>query len=91
MRISGLTGSIGAIHANRLSTTLHTELHPPTSSSRPHVGLSAVQRAATLYLIAFPCQGCFLAFVSWAGWIDVSLGWAGWVTFGLVVSVPSLG
>jgi len=85
MRRSGLTGSIGAIHANRLSTTLHTNLHPPTSSSRTHLGLSALQRAATLFLIAFPCQGCFIAFVSWARWIDISLGWAGWLTFALTV------
>ncbi|WWD21552.1 hypothetical protein CI109_106038 [Kwoniella shandongensis] len=94
--MTGLTGSIGAIHANRLSTSLHTLLHPthprsgsttPTttrsssSTSAIHPGLSPFQSSATLYLIAFPCQAAFLLFVDWAGWIDISLGWAGWLTF----------
>lgn len=84
---SGLTGSIGAIHANRLSTSLHTNLHPQSKHPRPNRGLQPFQRAITLYLIAFPCEALFLGFVHWAGWIDLSLGWAGWVCFALIVSI----
>lgn len=83
---SGLTGSIGAIHANRLSTSLHTNLHPASLHPRPNPGLRPLQRAITLYLIAFPCEALFLGFVSWAGWIDLSLGWAGWACFAVTVS-----
>ncbi|WWC59537.1 uncharacterized protein I303_102093 [Kwoniella dejecticola CBS 10117] len=99
--MTGLTGSIGAIHANRLSTSLHTLLHPKphpeyslsaatsiSTSSKPlHEGLSPLQSAITLYLIAFPCQAAFLLFVSWAGWIDLNLGWVGWCCFALTTAV----
>ncbi|WRT64715.1 uncharacterized protein IL334_001649 [Kwoniella shivajii] len=104
--MTGLTGSIGAIHANRLSTSLHTLLHP---HSHPHPrqqqteinttsprnfgkstdqeGMTPFQSAMTLYLIAFPCQAAFLVFVSWAGWIDLSLSWAGWVCYALTTGI----
>lgn len=93
--MTGLTGSIGAIHANRLSTSLHTVLHPSRSSasassgpklSHPQ-GMTPLQSIATLYAVAFPCQGLFLAFVHWAGWIDLDLAWAGWLAFASTVSV----
>ena len=80
--MTGLTGSIGAIHANRLSTSLHTGLHP-SMHTRP--GLNPAQSMVTLFLLGVPCQAAFVAFVTWAGWIDLYLGWAGWVTFVLVV------
>ncbi|WVW78359.1 hypothetical protein I302_100313 [Kwoniella bestiolae CBS 10118] len=99
--MTGLTGSIGAIHANRLSTSLHTLLHPKphselsstssSSSSSQHKlnnhGLTPFQSAMTLYLIAFPCQAAFLGFVSWAGWIDVHLGLAGWACYALTTGI----
>lgn len=74
--MTGLTGSIGAIHANRLSTSLHRGLHTKYST-----GLSPIQSMAVLFALAFPCQGAFLLFVNATGWIDVSLAWAGWVTY----------
>ena len=89
--VEGLTGSIGAIHANRLSTTLHTKLHirsptePRPALSRPDQ-LSPKHNMLALYLLSFPCQGCFLLFVQWADWIDLSLGWAGWLCFATTVS-----
>lgn len=89
--MTGLTGSIGAIHANRLSTSLHTNTHPASHHPRPNKGLKPFQRAITLYLIAFPCEALFLGFVNWAGWIDLSLGLAGWITFGITVSYTSIG
>ena len=92
-----MTGSIGAIHANRLSTSLHSNLNAPTptgsvSSSQSHIqmALSAFQGMLTLFILAFPLQACFLAFVHWAGWIDLSLGLAGWVAYGLTVSRASI-
>ncbi|WVQ83299.1 hypothetical protein IAT38_005438 [Cryptococcus sp. DSM 104549] len=92
--MTGLTGSIGAIHANRLSTQLHTLLHPTHPHPRPiehhvtpHQGLSSLQSIITLYLIAFPCQGAFLLFVHWAGWIDSDLGWAGWLAFAVTTLI----
>ncbi|WWD07605.1 hypothetical protein V865_005706 [Kwoniella europaea PYCC6329] len=93
--MTGLTGSIGAIHANRLSTSLHTLLHPKphsetlssSSSSINHHGLTPFQSAMTLYLIAFPCQAAFLGFVSWAGWIDINLGLAGWACYALTTGI----
>nr|ODN89503.1 solute carrier family 41 [Cryptococcus depauperatus CBS 7841] len=87
--MTGLTGSIGAIHANRLSTQLHTLLHPHpqlrtiTHSFSPHLCLTPLQSSLTLFVISFLCQGAFLLFVNWAGWIDLSLGWTGWVAFAL--------
>lgn len=89
--MTGLTGAIGGIHANRLSTQLHTALQSPHPidggpSGGLGLGLSSLQSALTLFLLAFPCQGCFVVFVSWAGWIDLSLGWTGWVSFALTVS-----
>ncbi|KAK1921609.1 solute carrier family 41 member 1 [Papiliotrema laurentii] len=77
--MTGLTGAIGGIHANRLSTRLHAALQSP-HQSRP-TGLSSLHSAITLYIMAFPCQACFMVFVKWAGWIDLSLGWAGWLCF----------
>jgi len=88
--MTGLTGSIGAIHANRLSTSLHTGLHPSSLHPRQNRGLPPLYRALTLYLIAFPCEALFLGFVHWAGWIDLSLGWAGWMAFALTVSTDLL-
>lgn len=32
-------------------------------------------------------MGCFYAFVSWVGWIDVSLGIWGWIGYAITVSV----
>jgi hypothetical protein len=91
---SGLTGSIGAIHANRLSTLLPTNLHPaslhPKPSSSPPHGFSPIQAPTTLYVLAFPCQAAFLLFVRWTGWIDLSLGWAGWLTFAVTVSLAGM-
>ena len=83
--MTGLTGAIGGIHANRLSTRLHAALQSP-HQSRP-TGLSSLHSAITLYIMAFPCQACFMVFVKWAGWIDLSLGWAGWLCFASTVSV----
>lgn len=74
--MTGLTGSIGAIHANRLSTTLHANL-----SNSKHHGLSPKQSMGVLFLLSFPVQGCFLAFVNAAGWTDVNLAWAGWLSY----------
>lgn len=87
--VSGLTGSIGAIHANRLSTTLHTGLHPASLHPQPQRsrGLSPNENAWAMYAIAFPCQAAFLGFASWWGWIDFSLGWAGWLCFAVTVSL----
>ncbi|TYJ56006.1 hypothetical protein B9479_003248 [Cryptococcus floricola] len=92
--MTGLTGSIGAIHANRLSTQLHTLLHPTHPHPRPlaheiapHPGLSPLQSAITLCAIGFPCQAAFLLIVRWAGWIDMSLGWIGWVVFALTILI----
>ncbi|WVQ98114.1 hypothetical protein IAU59_005236 [Kwoniella sp. CBS 9459] len=103
--MTGLTGSMGAIHANRLSTSLHTLLHPrpdafPPSLSSSHSpmssagsgsghghGLSPFHGGLTLFIIGFPCQAAFLLFVSWAGWIDLSLGWTGWVCFALTAGL----
>lgn len=79
----GLTGSIGAIHANRLSTFLHTIHHQ--KSTKPK-GLTGPQSMLTLWLLSFPTMGCFYAFVYWVGWIDVSLGLWGWVGFAITVS-----
>ncbi|WVQ75925.1 hypothetical protein IAR50_005560 [Cryptococcus sp. DSM 104548] len=91
--MTGLTGSIGAIHANRLSTQLHTLLHPThphpqlSTDSSPHAGLSPLQSAMTLCAIGFPCQAAFLLIVRWAGWIDMSLGWIGWIVFALTILI----
>ncbi|WWC86829.1 uncharacterized protein L201_001708 [Kwoniella dendrophila CBS 6074] len=95
--MTGLTGSIGAIHANRLSTSLHTLLHPKQtltsntsepSRSAQNQGLTPLQSGLTLYLIAFPCQAAFLFFVNWAGWItDLNLGWAGWACYALTTAI----
>ncbi|KIS01900.1 solute carrier family 41 [Cryptococcus deuterogattii 2001/935-1] len=92
--MTGLTGSIGAIHANRLSTQLHTLLHPTHPRPRSvanlsslhggHSGLTPFQRGITLFLIAYPCQGAFLFFVTWVGWVDTSLGWTVWVAFSAI-------
>ncbi|WVO18882.1 uncharacterized protein IAS62_000154 [Cryptococcus decagattii] len=92
--MTGLTGSIGAIHANRLSTQLHALLHPTHPHPRPvanlsslhrgHSGLTPFQRGITLFLIAYPCQGAFLFFVTWVGWVDTSLGWTVWVAFSAI-------
>ncbi|WVR04681.1 hypothetical protein IAU60_001692 [Kwoniella sp. DSM 27419] len=91
--MTGLTGSMGAIHANRLSTSLHTLLHPrqdglpPSAPSSGHAGLSPLHGSLTLFAIGFPCQAAFLWFVSWAGWIDLSLGWTGWACFALTAAM----
>ncbi|ORY30356.1 hypothetical protein BCR39DRAFT_529359 [Naematelia encephala] len=85
--MTGLTGSIGAIHANRLSTSLHTTLKSSPSTMIPNLpprGLSPLQSGSTLTFLAFPCQAAFLLFVSWAQWIDLSLGWAGWLAFAII-------
>lgn len=102
----GLTGSIGAIHANRLSTHLHTSLsskrhsHPHTQSHHsvsgsgsgsgsghtPSKGLTSAQGMITLFVLSYPVMGCFYAFVSSVGWIDVSLGIWGWLGFSVTVS-----
>lgn len=83
----GLTGSIGGIHANRLSTRLHMGLHPASLDPNPAPGgLSPLSAASTLFALAFPCQLAFLIFVNWAGWIDLDLGWAGWLAFASTVS-----
>lgn len=74
--MTGLTGSIGAIHANRLSTTLHANL-----SNNKHHGLTPKQSMLVLFLLSFPIQGCFLAFVRAAGWTDIELAWAGWLSY----------
>lgn len=81
--MTGLTGSLGAIHANRLSTTLHTALHPESRSSRERKahGLTPGQSIIVLFVLAFPCQGAFLLFVHFSGWSDVDLGWVGWVAY----------
>ena len=84
--MTGLTGAIGGIHANRMSTMLHTALQSP-HQAKNGPGLSANQGMIALGLLAYACQVCFLVFVSWAGWIDLSLGWAGWACFTLTVSV----
>ncbi|OCF32550.1 solute carrier family 41 [Kwoniella heveanensis BCC8398] len=100
--MTGLTGSMGAIHANRLSTSLHTLLHPrpdplsalPQSGSslgglgsgHGH-GLSPFHGGLTLFVIGFPCQAAFLLFVSWAGWTDLSLGWTGWACFAVTAAL----
>jgi len=84
--MTGLTGAIGGIHANRLSTTLHTALQSPHQRGAKQQ-LSPLHGALILGLLAFPCQGCFVFFVSWAGWIDLSLGWVGWVCFAMTVSI----
>lgn len=92
----GLTGSIGAIHANRLSTFLHTSLsstkqhrHSSLAHHAPPKGLTGPQSMITLWLLSFPTMGCFYAFVSWVGWIDVSLGIWGWIGYAITVSVSS--
>ncbi|OXC70517.1 hypothetical protein AYX13_00992 [Cryptococcus neoformans] len=95
--MTGLTGSIGAIHANRLSTQLHTLLHPTHPHPRPvanlsslhrgHPGLSPLQRGIALFLVAFPCQGAFLLFVTRVGWVDMSLGWTVWVAFSSITLI----
>ena len=82
---AGLTGAIGAIHANRLSTSLHTHLHPHHA---PAAALSPAQSAAALFTLGFPCLAVFLGFISWAEWIDLSLGWTGWAAFAITVSLP---
>lgn len=94
---AGLTGSIGAIHANRLSTFLHTSLSNPKQNHShslahhaPSKGLTAPQSMITLWLLSFPTMGCFYAFVLWVGWIDVSLGIWGWIGYAITVSVPFL-
>lgn len=74
--MTGLTGSIGAIHANRLSTQLHRGLH-----TKDRHGLSPLMSMGVLFLLSFPCEGAFLLFVNATGWIDVSLSWVGWVTY----------
>lgn len=81
--MTGLTGSIGAIHANRLSTSLHAKLHPDSSTWRVREknGLTPEQSIGLLFLLAFPVQAAFLAFVHLAGWSDVDLGWTGWVAY----------
>lgn len=88
--MTGLTGSIGAIHANRLSTSLHTKLHPSSRSTATHRGMSPGQSIIVLYLMSFPCQAVFLIFVNAAGWIDVDLGWAGWLTYALTAAFSLL-
>ncbi|KLT45565.1 hypothetical protein CC85DRAFT_240772 [Cutaneotrichosporon oleaginosum] len=100
--MTGLTGAIGAIHANRLSTQLHRRLHPGSGgggghSQRSHTGvvgrlqaaydgLTPTQSIAVLFVLSFPCQGAFLLFVNATGWIDVHLGWVGWVAYALGVA-----
>lgn len=105
--MTGLTGAIGAIHANRLSTQLHRRLHPASSGGdgmggghmahgggdglsgrlvAAYDGLTPAQSMALLFVLAFPCQGAFLAFVNATGWIDVNLGWVGWVAYALGVA-----
>lgn len=81
--MTGLTGSLGAIHANRLSTSLHTELHPENRSSRERKarGLTPGQSIIVLWLLAMPCRLAFDVFVNVSGWSDVHLGWVGWVAY----------
>lgn len=77
--MTGLTGSLGAIHANRLSTSLHMGLHPGSKQGR-HM-LTPGQSLLVLFCLSLPCEAAFLAFVNIAGWIDVDLGWVGWVVY----------
>lgn len=99
--MTGLTGAIGAIHANRLSTQLHRRLHPGSGVMGGHAhaphnvvgriaaaydGLSPTQSIAVLFVLSFPCQGAFLLFVNATGWIDVHLGWVGWVAYTLATA-----
>ena len=71
--------------------------HPQDDNARHSVShctkspsTAPLHNMLTLYLLAFPCQGCFLLFVQWANWIDLSLGWAGWVCFAMTVSGRAL-
>jgi solute carrier family 41 len=98
--MTGLTGAIGAIHANRLSTQLHRRLHPGSGGMGGHTphsgvagrlqaaydGLTPTQSIAVLFALSFPCQGAFLLFVNATGWIDVHLGWVGWVAYSLATA-----
>ncbi|TXT07236.1 hypothetical protein VHUM_03406 [Vanrija humicola] len=82
--MTGLTGSLGAIHANRLSTSLHMGLHP---GSKQHHMLTPGQSLLVLFCLSLPCEAAFLAFVNIAGWIDVDLGWVGWLVYITAVSI----
>lgn len=44
----------------------------------------------TLFILSYPIMGCFYGFVSWVGWIDVSLGMWGWVGFTITVCPHSI-
>ncbi|BEJ14949.1 hypothetical protein CspHIS471_0407160 [Cutaneotrichosporon sp. HIS471] len=91
--MTGLTGAIGAIHANRLSTQLHRRLHPGSGSHSTHTmtgrlqaaydGLSPTQSIGVLFALSFPCQAAFVVFVNATGWIDIHLGWVGWVAYAI--------
>ena len=89
----GLTGSIGAIHANRLSTLLHTSLSSKHHSHHPNYtpprGLTGPQGMITLFVLSYPVMGCFYVFVKWVGWIDVSLGIWGWIGYSIAVRLRS--
>jgi solute carrier family 41 len=89
--MTGLTGAVGAIYANRLSTALHTGLHPAALNPRPNKGLSPLANAMTMFVIAFPCQAAFMGCATWWGWIDVDLGLAGWLCFAVTVSLSPSG
>ncbi|GMK53856.1 hypothetical protein CspeluHIS016_0104420 [Cutaneotrichosporon spelunceum] len=100
--MTGLTGAIGAIHANRLSTQLHRRLHPGSGSMdhTPHSvagrlqaaydGLTPTQSIVVLFALSFPCQAAFVVFVNATGWIDVHLGWVGWVAYALATAFSLL-
>lgn len=67
--------------ASRLSTLLHVALTNP--SSAPKHCLSPKQAALALFLVAFPVQACFVAFVEAAGWVTVDLGIWCWAAYTL--------
>lgn len=65
--MTGLTGAIGAIHANRLSTQLHRRLHPASSSgvgshSLPSGGGGVSSRLAAAYDGLSPTQSIAILF-----------------------------
>ncbi|KAJ9094702.1 hypothetical protein QFC21_005859 [Naganishia friedmannii] len=118
--ITGIAGSIGAIHASRLSTALHaarkTRHHreeAETRASSPLLGfppsahhhspahkttlattdapavLTNIQSGITLFLISWPIQGVFVAFVWMSGWIQLGgllTFWVG-VVYGVTVAL----
>jgi solute carrier family 41 len=67
--------------ASRLSTLLHVALTNP--SSAPKHCLTPKQAALALFLVAFPVQACFVAFVEAAGWVTVDLGIWCWAAYTL--------